>query len=150
MKRKLPISVPAFTKIAAQEFALPEILSDGTRLLLDVYTRTVMLLRLEGGNAPLLYSCQLTPSAARIFLALLQAYPQYCPYQDLFATLYPASQEAPSCLCDQAWDLRPIRRALVTLAPVLRAFGLEAVSLRGRGYVLAPAAPFSKTSFPTP
>jgi hypothetical protein len=143
MKRKTPSSVPAFTKMEAQEFPLPDILPEHTRLLLDVHTRTVLLFHQDSQDTPVLYSCQLAPSAARIFLALLQAYPQHCPHQTLFTALYSASQEA---LYDQEYHLRSIRRALMALAPVLQALGLAAVSLRGRGYVLAPAAHAS--SFP--
>ncbi len=124
------------TRKAAQVFLLPEILPEQTRILLDSHSRTALLLHLDCGEAaPLLYSFQLTPSAARIFLALLQTYPQYCPYPTLFAALYPAAQGESSQMWEQ--QVRPIRRALVALTPALRAFGLEAVALRGHGYVLA-------------
>jgi DNA-binding response OmpR family regulator len=127
---------------AAQVFALPEILPAHTRIVLDVQARLTLLLTLnEGEAAPLVRSFQLTPSATRVFLALLQAYPQHCPYQTLFSALYPASQEAPSAV----WEhyVRPIRRALRHLSPILRAFGLEVVALRGHGYLLTPAARFT-------
>ncbi|HEU5378023.1 MAG TPA: helix-turn-helix domain-containing protein [Ktedonobacteraceae bacterium] len=126
-------------------FALPEILPERVRVVLDVNSRMALLLDLDGEEtAPLLHSSQLTPSAARVFLALLQAYPQHCSYQALLAVLYPSSPEGSS----SAWDrhVRPIRRALVALAPVLRAFGLEVVSLRGHGYLLASAPHPSDTS----
>ena len=101
---------------AARVFALPEILPERVRVVLDVNSRMALLLNLDGEEtAPLLHSFQLTPSAARVFLALLQAYPQHCSYQALLAVLYPSSPESPS----SAWDhhVRPIRRALVALAP---------------------------------
>ena len=64
---------------AARVFALPEILPARVRVVLDVDSRTALLLHLDGeGITPLLHSFQLTPSAARVFLALLQAYPQHC------------------------------------------------------------------------
>lgn len=128
-------------------FTLPGILPECAQIHLDSQTRIASVLHLgQEGSAPLLSSCQLTPSSTKIFLALLQAYPQHCSHQTLFAALYPAIEEEDSCLSDQAWSLRPIRRALITLAPALRTFGLEAVSLRGRGYVLTPATPLAGTS----
>jgi DNA-binding response OmpR family regulator len=144
-KRSSPGFAAVPTGKAARVFALPEILPEGVRVVLDVDSHTALLLNLNGEEtAPLLRSFQLTPSAARVFLALLQAYPQHCSYQNLLAVLYPSSPESPS----SAWDyhVRPIRRALVALAPVLRAFGLEVVALRRHGYLLASAPHPSGTS----
>lgn len=122
-------------------FALPEILPERTRVFLDLHSRTAILLNLDNGEpAPLLHSFQLTPSAARVFLALLQAYPQHCSYQTLLAV--PASQGEPSPVWEQ--HVRPIRRALVVLSPVLRAFGLDVIALRGHGYLLASATHSAK------
>lgn len=125
--RKAPTSTPVRTKIFA--------LSKQSSVLFDIRSRTALLLHQEGGDpVPLL---PLSPSASRVFLALLQAYPQYCSHQTLLAALYPAVQETP----DLGWEqhVRPIRRALHRLAPVLQAFGLEVVALRRRGYLLAPS-----------
>ncbi|HEU5379291.1 MAG TPA: hypothetical protein VFV38_28040 [Ktedonobacteraceae bacterium] len=144
-KRSSPGFASVPTSKAARVFALPEILPERVRVVLDVNSRMALLLNLDGEETtPLLHSFQLTPSAARVFLALLQAYPQHCSYQALLAVLYPSSPESPSSV----WDhyVRPIRRALVALAPVLRAFGLEVVALRGRGYLLASAPHLSGTS----
>ncbi|HEU5383835.1 MAG TPA: hypothetical protein VFV38_51200 [Ktedonobacteraceae bacterium] len=132
---------------AAQAFPLPGILPEQTQILLDTHARTAILLKLETEKStPLLRTFQLTPSAARIFQALLQAYPQYCPYQTLLSALYPGSQEAFAPVWEQR--VRPIRRALMALAPVLQSFGLGVVSLRGHGYLLTPATPSSKKRQP--
>ncbi len=142
MKKKASTLSPLPSQQATWVFALPEILPEHTRVVLDAHARTAILLRLdEKEPIPSVRSFPLTPSAARIFLALLQAYPQYCPYHTLFTALYPASQGEPSSVWEHT--VRPIRRALVALAPVMRAFGLEVVALRGRGYLLAPAARFT-------
>ena len=85
------------------------------------------------------------PTAAPILLALLQHYPQHCPYRELFAVLYPHSRH----LDEHAWEqergraIPLIRRALKALLPILRGCGLQAHAVRGQGYVLAPrpAAP---------
>ncbi len=127
------------TESMAQVFALPGILPEQTWILLDAHARMVIFLKLNSGDSPpRVRAFQLPPSATRIFLALLNAYPQYCSYQTLLSALYPASQEETT----PVWEhrVRPIRRALVALAPVLQCFGLDVVALRGRGYVLAPAA----------
>lgn len=129
---------------AARVFALPEILPGGARVVLDVQSHVAFLLNVENTETTsLLHSFQLTPSAARVFLALLQAYPQHCSYQSLLTVLYPFSPEGPS----SAWEchVRPVRRALVALTPALRAFGLEVVALRRHGYLLAPAPRLSET-----
>ena len=145
MKRKTSTLSPLPSQQATWVFALPEILPEHTRLLLDSHARTAILLHLdEKEPIPSVHSFPLTPSAARIFLALLQAYPQYCPYHTLFAALYPASLGEPSSVWEHT--VRPIRRALVALAPVMRAFGLEVIALRGHGYLLAPAARFTDLS----
>ena len=141
-RRGSPIYSFMPTRIGAGVFALPEIFPERTQVLLDLRSSTAILLNQESeGPTPLLHFCQLTPSAARVFLALLEAYPQHCPYQTLFSALYPAALDGPP----PVWEhyVRPIRRALRHLAPVLRAFGLEVVALRGRGYLLAPAARFT-------
>lgn len=144
-ERRATIVAPEVIPKAAQVFALTEILPEQTQIVLDVQARLALLLKLdEGKTAPLVRSFQLTPSAARVFLALLEAYPQHCPYQTLFLVLYPAPLDTSS----PVWEpyVRPIRRALRHLAPVLRAFGLEVVALRGRGYLLASAARFTDIS----
>lgn len=142
-KRSVSLSSSKNMEREAQVFTLPGILPEQTWIQLDAHARMVMLLSLDSGKAaPVLHAFPLTPSAARVFLALLRAYPQHCPYQTLLSALYPASQDE----YEPRWEhrVRPIRRALAALAPVLQTFGLDAVALRGRGYVLAPAAPSSK------
>lgn len=121
----------------AQVFTLPEILPEHTRIVLDVEARLVLLLLFdEKEPAPLVRSFQLSSSAVRVFLALLQAYPQYCRYQTLFSALYPVMLDSSTPTWEH--DVRPIRHALRSLAPVLQAFGLAVVALRGRGYLLVP------------
>lgn len=128
---------PEVSHRAAQVFTLPEILPAHTRIVLDVEARLVLLLMLdEREPVPLVRSFQLSSSSVRVFLALLQAYPQYCQYQTLFSALYPVTLGSPTPI----WEhyVRPVRRALRYLTPVLQAFGLAVVALRGRGYLLVP------------
>jgi hypothetical protein len=136
----LPSSPMSRNASSVHLFALPELLPASVRLLLDVQTSTALLFRLEGTEvAPFPHSFPLTPSSARVLFALLEAYPRYCSYRSLFALLYPlpSEQEEPGRWWQQELAVRPIRRALVTLLPLLRFLDLQVVSLRGQGYVLA-------------
>jgi len=125
-----------------QVFVLPEVLPAHRRIVLNIHAHVAVLIELDGEqSAPLVRSFPLSPSASRIFLALLQAYPQHCPYPTLFLALYLASQEALS----EGWEqyVRPIRRALRYLTPVMRSFGLQVIALREHGYLLSAFAPVS-------
>lgn len=144
MKTAASPGLPAF--FPAQAFTLPGILPPHTCLLLDLQACTAILLHLnEGAGAPLVCSSHLAPSAARVFLALLQSYPQYCDYQRLFTMLYSAVAPERRPFWDPEIGLRPIRRALFALSPALAFFGLEIVALRRRGYLLAARTDTAET-----
>lgn len=119
---------------------------DHIQLLLDLSARTVVLLHLgEGESVSLLRSQSLTPSGAKVLLALLQAYPKHCGFERLFACLDLPQPEEEGMYggghgTDWEMVVRPIRRAIATLPPVLAAFGLQLHSLRNKGYLLAPDA----------
>ncbi len=114
-----------------QMFILP-FLPDRTRILLDEYAHTAIL---DAGELPVIY--RLTPSATKIFRALLQAYPHYCEYGTLLSVLYPTEEEHTSSVWHH--HVRPVRNALRALMPALQSFGLEVIALRKKGYLLAPA-----------
>ncbi|HEU5374834.1 MAG TPA: hypothetical protein VFV38_05305 [Ktedonobacteraceae bacterium] len=150
-KRKPSLVSSASLPTSAQVFALPHLLPEHTHLLLDVPTRTLMVLhQREGVATPSLTARALTPSATRVVLALLQTAPHPCSYQTLFTALYPDAlpPEQPAWL--QEPSIRPIRRALATLAPALHAFGLAVVALRGHGYQLASIASHSSSVSTSP
>jgi hypothetical protein len=139
MEKRLACSPPPeSTAIAAQAmFDLPA----GKRLLLDMEKRTAIVLsQEEGGSSCLFHTFLLPPTAAPIFLVLLQTYPRHCTHRILFRALYPQIGN----IDEQGWDqernlaIPLIRRALKSLLPALRGCGLQAISLRGQGYVLAP------------
>jgi hypothetical protein len=139
-KHLVSLSTPACTDLSVQVFVDPTLLPVGMQLLLDVETRTALLLAFEEGTSPCLFrTFPLTPSAAQIFLVLLQAYPDHCTHRALFHALYPGGESKG----EQAWErerdlaLPLVRRALKSLLPTLRGCGLRAVSLRSQGYVLA-------------
>ncbi len=133
-------------KTAAQTACFADSLfPDHIQLLLDFSTRTAVLLRSdEGGAVSLLHSQQLTPSGFNVFLALLQAYPRPCLFTTLFACLaLPQPKVTPEVLPfngrDPDWVIavRPLRRVVSTLTPMVSAFGLQVISLRNKGYLLA-------------
>jgi hypothetical protein len=132
-------STPRYT-LPTAVFTLPGILPADRRLLLDPEMHTAILLSLEGSDAvPIFSSFQLTPSATTIFLTLLQAYPQYCSYQSLFRSLYPSTlaRDEGECVWEKDLAVPSVRRALKALLPALRSLGLQVISLRSQGYVLA-------------
>src|SRR5579885_1388497 len=121
-------------------FPLPGLLPADRRLLLDPETHTAIVLTIEGSDAvPMVRSFSLPPSATRVFLTLLQAYPHYSSFQSLFRSLYPSSsaQDRQEPAWERALSVTPVRRALKALLPMLRSLGWQVVSLRGQGYVLA-------------
>ena len=121
-----------------QVFVLSEILPDHCCLVLDLFHRSVTVLRFEEAVLASSHACfSLTPSAARVLACMLRASPASCSYQALFAALYPLGSDAGGW--EPTLGLRPIRRALRALAPVLRQLGLQVVALRGQGYLLVGA-----------
>ena len=120
------------------------------QLLLNLSVRTAVLLRLsEDESISLLHSQLFTPSGAKIFLALLQTYPKHCEFTHLFACLDLPQPEAKPLYSRKRrtdWELaiRPVRRAIAALAPLLPGFGLQTISLRNKGYLLA----FDANTFP--
>lgn len=128
------------TKIS--HFSLPGLLPPGLTFALNLETRTLALLT-EG---PLLMREQrLSVNEMCVFMPILEAFPHYCPYEELLAHIStnmvtPASiarcrqrlQEAQS---HGTWqqELRPIRRALSSLRNKLHSFQLEISNVRERG-----------------
>lgn len=79
-----------------------------------------------------------TPNGMRALVPLLQAYPHYCPYEVLLASLFSLSPDEARRQLRDAWDMtiRPVRRAIGSLIAGLRAFGLQVRSFRGAGYLV--------------
>ena len=117
-------------------FTFP-LLPANTCLLVDPATH-IALFYTDSPAACRLYP--LSPSACAILLAFLDTYPAFCSYQRLFAALYPLSRWAPQEAWEDTLALRPIRRALAALTPMLDDLGLQMVALRRQGYTLASAS----------
>ena len=119
--------------------SLPGLLPENHRLALNPAKRIVILLYDEpGGEARSVREQIFTPSAMRILIPLLQAYPNYCPYEVLLAQLYPISLEEGRKQLQEAREptMRPLRRAITRIMVGLRPFGLRVTSLRSVGFLL--------------
>lgn len=117
-------------------------------LVLNRSMRTVSLLA-EGPTQ--LLEQRLSADELRLLLPILEAFPQYCPYEVLLSSLFtemltPASihqsrrylQEALARGTRQQ-ELRPVRRALTSLRSKLRPFELEISTLRQLGCCITSA-----------
>jgi hypothetical protein len=91
---------------------------------------------------------QFTTSELSLLLPLLELYPDYCPYEVMFASFYNGTiTEETVELCRQrlyealergTWDqqLRPLRNVLSRTRMKLRAFGIDISSILETGYIL--------------
>jgi hypothetical protein len=90
------------------------------------------------GEAQIVARQQFSPNGMRVLVPLLQAYPNYCPYETLLASLFSLTlDEARRQLREiREIALRSVRRAIGSLAAGLRAFGLRVRSVRSTGYLV--------------
>lgn len=121
---------------------LPDLLSSGQTLALNLETRTLSLLT---DGPMLLLERQFSANEIRVFVPLVETYPHYCPYEVLLAHLYSnAVSTATIAHCRQRLqeaeargirqqELRPIRRALSSLRNKLRYFDLGISNVREMG-----------------
>ena len=117
------------------------------QLVINPTARTVILFaQTLPGKATILTLQQFSPNGMRVLLPLLRAYPSYCTYETLLASLS-------SLLVDEAHRqlremresaLRSIRRAIGSLASGLHAFGLRVQSVRSTGYFIEAITPFDE------
>jgi hypothetical protein len=122
-------------------FSLPGLLRDNQILVVNLAMRTATLLPNEAGSeARIVTQYQFSPNGMRILLLLLQAYPDYCSYEALLASLFPLSLEAARQQLQEEWEvsIRPVRAAIASIMIGLPSFGLRVYSLRGLGYILRP------------
>jgi hypothetical protein len=119
--------------------SLPGLLPEHHTLILNPLIRTLILHNDEPDvETPVVTEHQFPPSAMRILITLLQAYPNYCHYEVLLAQLYPISVEEGRKQLQEAREptMRPLRRAMSSITAGLRPFGLGVYSLRSVGFVL--------------
>ena len=122
-------------------FSLPGLLGDKQTLVVHPAMRTVILFWNDAdGGVRLLTQQVFSPNGMRVLVPLLQAYPDYCPYDVLLVSLFPLSLEEGRKHLQDAWEatIRPVRRAMSSILAPLRPFGLGVSSVRGLGYLLTP------------
>jgi hypothetical protein len=129
-------------------FSNPGLLEHNQTLVVNLALRTAILFCHHPASAIRLVKQQkLTPHGIRALVPLLRAYPHYCPYEVLLASLFPLSLEEGHKPRDDAWEkkIRALRRAIGSLQEGLRPFGLKVSSVLGSGYVLSRSNPVGIT-----
>lgn len=124
---------------ALLQLPLVGLLPANQTLVLNRTMRTAILFFAPpNGEAQVLSQQRFTPNGMRILVPLLRAYPHYCPYDVLIASLFSLSLAQARQQLQNSWEiaLRPVRRAISGIMNGLRALGLSVRSLRGAGYVL--------------
>ena len=118
---------------------LAGLLPDNQKLVINPSARTAILFaQTSPGEADVVTVQQFSPNGMRVLIPLLQAYPNYCPYETLLVALFSLTlDEARRQLREiREIALRSVRRAIGSLATGLRAFGLRVRSVRSTGYLV--------------
>ena len=116
-------------------------LEDNQKLVVDLAKHTAMLVCSEAnGGERLLTQQQFSLQGMRLLPPLLQAYPRYCPYEELLATLLPLSLEEAGHFMEHNWEaaIRRVRKAIRPIQATLLAFHFKVSTVRGAGYLLTP------------
>jgi len=124
---------------ALLHLTLAGLLPDNQKLVINSSARTAILLaQTSQGEADIVTVQQFSPNGMRVLVPLLQAYPNYCPYEALLAALFSLTiDEARRQLREiREIALRSVRRAIGSLVTGLRAFGLRVRSVRSTGYLV--------------
>jgi hypothetical protein len=101
--------------------------------------QTVTLLATTADEeAHLLEQQHFSPNGMCVLVPLFEAYPHYCPYEVLLARLFSQTLDQARAQLRSDWNsaIRPVRRAMNSLGPGLRAFGLRVRSIRSGGYLI--------------
>ena len=120
-------------------FQLEGLLPANQTLVLNLSMRSATLFSASpDGEAQVLSQQRFTPNGMRVLLPLLRAYPQYCPYDALVASLLSLTLAQARQMLHDSWEvaMRPVRRAISGIMDGLHALGLSVRSLRKAGYVL--------------
>jgi hypothetical protein len=118
---------------------LASLLPDNQKLVINPSARTAILFaQTSPGEADVVTVQQFSPNGMRVLIPLLQAYPNYCPYETLLVALFSLTlDEARRQLSEiREITLRSVRRAIGSLATGLCAFGLRVRSVRSTGYLV--------------
>src|SRR5258708_13047345 len=132
-------------------FSLPNALAEGHVLVLNTHPyslSTFVLTQLSAEVHGLVAQEVLTELEMYVLLALLEAYPQYCPYEMLrVAITDEVLSYARTMVYRSAEDktlnrsMKPIRNVLSRCRLKLHVFGLDIRSIHGEGYILKALRP---------
>ncbi len=129
-------------------FAPEGLLPAGHTLVLNRKLGTLSYLSKGTDRPRLLMQQQFTSSELSLLLPLLELFPDYCPYEVMFASFYNGTitdetvelcrQRLYDALESGTWDqeLRPLRNVLSSTRMKLRPFGIDISSILETGYIL--------------
>lgn len=120
-------------------FPLEGLLPANQTLVLNLSMRTATLLFTPSdGEAQVLSQQRFRPNGMRVLLPLLKAYPGFCTYDVLVASLLSLTLDQARQMLRDSWEvaMRPVRRAISGMMDGLHALGLSVRSLRKAGYIL--------------
>jgi hypothetical protein len=133
-------------------FSLQGVLPPGHMLAVNPLLRTLSYIINESSQPRLIAQQQFTAGEMSVLLPLLEAFPYYCPYEELLASFqYGNVTEATIENCRQylqeaqqegIWDqeMRPMRNVLSRARLKLRSFGIEISAIVETGYMLTYVA----------
>jgi len=127
-------------------FTLPRVLPEGHVLVLNTHAyslSTYVLTELSAERHGLVAQEVLTELEMYVVLALLEAYPQYCPYEVLRAGITDEVLSRARTTVHRAVEhktldrsMKPIRNVLSRCRAKLHAFGIDVRSIHAEGYIL--------------
>ena len=127
-------------------FTLPGVLPEGHVLVLNTHPyslSTFVLTQLSAEVHGLVAQEVLTELEMYVLVALLESYPQYCPYEVLRAAITDEALSHARASVHRAVEhktldraMKPIRNILSRCRAKLHAFGIDIRSIHGEGYIL--------------
>ena len=127
-------------------FPLPRVLPEGHVLVLNTHAyslSTYVLTELSAGVHGLVAQEVVTELEMYVLLALLEAYPQYCPYEVLRTAITDEVLSRARTTVHRAVEhktlnrsMKPIRNILSRCRAKLHAFGIDVRSIHAEGYIL--------------
>jgi hypothetical protein len=127
-------------------FSLPALLPEGHVLVLNTHPyslSTFVLTQLSAEVHGLVAQEVLTELEMYVLLALLEAYPQYCPYEELRAAITDEVVSQARTIVYRAAEnktlnrsMKPVRNILSRCRAKLQVFGIDIRSIHAEGYIL--------------
>jgi hypothetical protein len=132
-------------------FPLPKVLPEGHMLVLNTHPyslSTFVLTQLSAEVHGLVAQEVLTELEMYVLVALLEAYPQYCPYEELRVAITDEVLSHARTTVDRAFEhktldrsMKPVRNLISRCRAKLHTFGIEIRSIHAEGYLLTALRP---------